>query len=212
MSRTFQFALIDAFTDCPLAGNPCAVVLGANDLSESEMLKVAKEMNQSETAFLMPSESASFKLRFFTPETEIPMAGHPTIAAVHAALEAGMIPCADSGSSITIELIEGPISVELAGAKQQRLIRMIQRQPIFGEIHQAADVLSLFGLSEDDLIPGFPIQTVSTGTKQLMIPLSSHESLRKAKLRPEPYLSRLSGYKNSELRLTSYKPPQRGRR
>lgn len=188
MNQTFRFALIDAFTDRPLAGNPCAVVLDADGLSDQEMLKIAKEMNQSETAFLMSSKSASFKLRFFTPETEIPLAGHPTIAAVHAALEAGVISSTDSGGSITIELIEGPISVELIGGKQQMFIRMNQRSPIFGEIHQTVEVLPLFGLTEDDLIPGFPIQTVSTGTRQLMIPLRSHDSLRKLKLHPELYL------------------------
>ncbi|MBZ0303920.1 MAG: PhzF family phenazine biosynthesis isomerase, partial [Anaerolineae bacterium] len=82
---------VDAFTTRPLEGNPCAVVLDADDLSESVMQAVAREMNLSETAFVMASPVADFGARYFTPAEEIPMAGHPTIATVFALVDTGRI-------------------------------------------------------------------------------------------------------------------------
>lgn len=177
--KKFKFALVDAFSDKPLAGNPCAVVFGADKLKTAEMLSIAKEMNQSETAFLMKSKKFDLKARYFTPEREIPLAGHPTIASIHFALEAGFIRKPQTTKIIKLELNDGPIDVEIQKKSGSMLIRMFQRKPIFGEIHDAQIVLPLFGLNPEDLMKNANIQTVSTGTKQLMVPLRSHEALKK---------------------------------
>jgi trans-2,3-dihydro-3-hydroxyanthranilate isomerase len=178
MSRKFGFALVDAFTAAPLGGNPCAVVFDADTLSDAEMLALAKEMNQSETAFILKSKSCDLKARYFTPEREIPLAGHPTIATIHAALEAGLITSSET-RAIKLELNDGPIQVEARSKDGRQLIRMFQRKPAFAETHDPKLVLPLFGLKESDLLPEACIQTVSTGTRQLMVPLKSHESLRR---------------------------------
>lgn len=87
------FEVVDVFTRQPLRGNPVAVVLDANDLSTSDMQHIARWTNLSETTFLLPAESpaADYRLRIFTPRSELPFAGHPTLGSAHAALEAGRV-------------------------------------------------------------------------------------------------------------------------
>lgn len=179
MNRSFDFYLVDAFTRKPLSGNPCAVLMNADSLTEDEMQSIAREMNQSETAFLMRSEKADLRARFFTPEREIPLAGHPTIASIHAALETGVLKMSGARAEFQLELRDGPIAVAVEENPDGRLVRMFQRKPAFHEIHDPDVVLPLFGLRTDDLLPGACIQTVSTGTKQLMVPVKSQAVLKR---------------------------------
>ena len=179
------FLLLDAFTTQPLSGNPCAVVLDADALSPVTRQRLAREFNQSETAFVNRAApgSTEFTVRFFTPAEEIPLAGHPTIATVAALLHAGRLTLAPGASLVlTLQLLHGPIRVDVLAGEGQAppLIWMTQRQPVFGAIHAPEDVLPLFGLTIDDLQPGAPIQTVSTGTPQLMLLLRDHTALRRA--------------------------------
>lgn len=178
---------IDAFTAEPYGGNPCAVVLEADSLSQSGMQSIAREMNLPETAFVVSSDRADFRARYFTPSKEIPLAGHPTIATTFALLETGRISY-DSQEDIRLELEAGVISIEIAESESGRpLITMSQRPPQFMDIYDPADVLPAFGLGESDALPDAPIMTVSTGTPQLMVPLASLASLRKARLRVNSY-------------------------
>ena len=180
------FLLVDAFTTEPLRGNPCAVVLDADALPSETRQRLAREFNQSETAFVnrAPAGSTEFLVRFFTPAEEIPLAGHPTIAAVTALLHAGRValPAGGTPLRLTLKLLHGPIRVDvLPGAPgQPPLVWMTQRRPVFGAVHAPEAVLPLFGLTPDDLLPGAPIQTVSTGTPQLMVLLRDHAALRRA--------------------------------
>lgn len=180
------FLLVDAFTTQPLQGNPCAVVLDADDLAPVTRQRLAREFNQSETAFVDAAAAGSlaFTVRFFTPAEEIPLAGHPTIAAVTALLQVGrvLLPADGSPLVLTLNLLHGPIRVDVlpGAAGAPPLVWMTQRRPIFGAVHDPARVLPLFGLVPDDLLPGAPIQTVSTGTPQLMLLLRDHAALRRA--------------------------------
>ncbi|MBL7544101.1 MAG: PhzF family phenazine biosynthesis protein [Bdellovibrionaceae bacterium] len=185
MTKTYDFALVDAFTTVPLSGNPCSIVVGADSLDSEKMLAIAKEMNQSETAFLMKSEAEDLKARYFTPAEEIPLAGHPSMASIHLALELGLID--KNKDSISLELNDGPIKIGIQRVGNEYTIQMFQRKPVFTEIHNPSEVLSLFNLRESDLLPNCMIQTVSTGTRQLMVPLKDHESLKKVKLDNDGY-------------------------
>lgn len=180
---TFPFMQVDAFTDRPLAGNPCAVVFEADSLSEETMLAIAREMNLSETAFVVRSTVADFGARYFTPAEEIPLAGHPTIATVFALIETGRLVLKSDHTTITLELRVGPIRVDIESpqGKVKRLI-MSQKKPQFLTMYDPAQVLPIFGLISDDALPNASIQTVSTGTPQLMIPLRNLETLRRAQM------------------------------
>jgi PhzF family phenazine biosynthesis protein len=84
---------VDAFTDRALGGNPCAVVFDADTLDDGMRQSIAQEMNLSETAFVQRAASADAGARYFTPDQEIPLAGHPTIATVFALFESGPWTC-----------------------------------------------------------------------------------------------------------------------
>ena len=183
---SLPFLLVDAFTAQPLSGNPCAVVLDADAFSPATRQQLAREFNQSETAFVDQATpgSAEFTVRFFTPAEEIPLAGHPTIATVTALLHAGRValPADGTALTLTLHLLHGPIRVDVlpGAAGQPAMVWMTQRPPVFGTTHAPEIVLPLFGLTPDDLLPGAPIQTVSTGTPQLMVLLRDHAALRRA--------------------------------
>lgn len=179
---------VDAFTTFPMGGNPCAVLFDCADLSEATMQAIAREMNLSETAFVWKKPDGHFRARYFTPAEEIPLAGHPTIATVYALVDSGRLSLPGDYLKIPLELRDGPIDVEIF-AKNGTVNRIImsQRKPQFLSVYPASDVLPAFGLDDSDLLPGAPIQTVSTGTPQIMIPLRSHDSLRKAILNVEKY-------------------------
>ncbi len=85
------FMQVDAFTTTPLGGNPCAIIFDADDLSDETRLAIAREMNLSETSFVIRSDVADFGARYFTPAEEIPLASHPTIATVFALIDTGRL-------------------------------------------------------------------------------------------------------------------------
>lgn len=178
--RTYPFYQVDAFTNTPLGGNPCAILLDTDGMDEATMLAIAKEMNLSETSFVRASDTADFQARFFTPAEEIPLAGHPTIATIYALVQAGRITLAAERTGITLELQAGPIDVEIIAreGKVEKII-MTQMKPQFLTTYDGVQIMRAFGLGPADLHPGVPLQTVSTGTPQLMIAVRGHDVLRR---------------------------------
>src|SRR3954447_25967214 len=114
---TYPFMQVDAFTTTPLGGNPCAIVFEADDLDAATMQAIARENNLSETAFVLHSQVADVRARYFTVEAEIPLTGHPTIATIFALVETGRLSLKEDYTKISLELRDGPIPVEVI-AKQ----------------------------------------------------------------------------------------------
>ncbi|MFZ6028998.1 MAG: PhzF family phenazine biosynthesis protein [Chloroflexota bacterium] len=175
---TYPFMQVDAFTDRPLGGNPCAILFDCAELPEATMQAIAKEMNLSETSFVWEKPDGHFRARYFTPAEEIPLAGHPTVATVYALVETGRLALSGDVTKIPLELRDGPIDVEIfrVAGKVDRVV-MSQRKPKFLRTYTPEEVCPIFGLQPGDLLPGAPVQTVSTGTPQLFIPLKSLEPL-----------------------------------
>lgn len=179
--RELPFYWIDTFSSKKLGGNPCAVVLNADSLHFEDMLSFAREMNLSETAFVIRSHKADFGARYFTTQEELPFAGHPTVATIHALLEAGYIKNAESKISVTLELAAGIFSVDIQQKKVGlSQVEMRQLAPQFLRTYDPKVVLPIFGLNQEDLLPNAFIQTVSTGSPILMIPLKNHDALKRA--------------------------------
>lgn len=171
---------VDAFTTTPLGGNPCAVLFDTDGMSDDLMLRIANEMNLSETAFVKTSRTADVGARYFTPAEEIPLAGHPTIATIHALIDSGRLPIRAERTSVTLELRDGPIPVTVFSPPGKiRHIVMEQRKPQFLRTYTPEQIAPVFGIDVDDILPGVPIQTVSTGTPQLMVAVKNHAALRK---------------------------------
>jgi trans-2,3-dihydro-3-hydroxyanthranilate isomerase len=124
-------------------------------------------------------------VRFFTPTTEIPLAGHPTIATMHALVEAGRIRLAGPHTRVTQELNVGVLPVDLEADAEGRLRRiwMTQKRPEFLRTYDAAPYADALGIPIAGIDPDFPVQTVSTGTPQLMFPVRSLHVLER--LRPD---------------------------
>lgn len=171
---------VDAFTHRPLEGNPCAVVLNADGLTTPEMQAVAREMNLSETAFVLESSVADHRARYFTPAEEIPLAGHPTIATTVALMDSGRLEVGSSPMRFSLELQAGVVEIRVDGTDHSPpIVTMTQLKPGFHSTYGRAEVAQLFGLEAGDLLEDAPLQTVSTGTPMLMVPVRSLEALRR---------------------------------
>src|SRR5271166_3656387 len=112
--RHFRFVQYDVFTDVPFGGNQLAVLLDADGLSDDEMQKIAREMNYSETTFVLPPTDvkALRKVRIFTTETELPFAGHPTVGTTFALAHDKAVRSGDV-SPIYLQLGVGPVPIDL---------------------------------------------------------------------------------------------------
>jgi trans-2,3-dihydro-3-hydroxyanthranilate isomerase len=141
-------------------------------------------MNLSESVFVRRSEVADFGVRYFTPAEEIPLAGHPTIATTYALIDTGRLALTGRETTLTLELKVGPIKVEVLADDAGRVqsIVMTQKKPTFLATYDPADIQAVFGLSSTDLLSDLPIQTVSTGTPQLMIPVTDLAALGRIKV------------------------------
>jgi trans-2,3-dihydro-3-hydroxyanthranilate isomerase len=180
--------LVDAFTERPLKGNACMVVFEADSLSDEDMLAIAREMNLSETAFVRRSNAGDVAARYFTTAEEIPLAGHPTIATAFALVETGRLKLQGERTTLKLELAVGVINVEIE-SRQGKVVNIVmsQKKPQFLATYDPADVLRVFGLAVADALPGGPIQTVSTGTPQLMIPVCDLDCLRRIQVNIPAY-------------------------
>lgn len=167
--KRIKIKQVDAFTTVPFGGNPAGVVTDATGLTEAEMRSIAREMNLSETAFVTGSEMADFKVRFFTPTKEIGMAGHPTIATMHALVEEDRIALAEGVTTVTQELQVGvlPVEIHSRGGSVTQIV-MTQKRPEFMTVHDPEPWARAFGIPLVDLDTRYPVQTVSTGNAQLM--------------------------------------------
>jgi len=176
--RRFRMKQVDVFTDRPLTGNPLAVILDGEGLNSEEMQAIAREMNLSETTFVLPStkKEANYKVRIFTPRKEIPFAGHPSIGTAHALIEEGTIVIQEGATIIRQELGIGVLPIEISRNKDgKHLITMTQGQPGLGHIlEDMQKVANALRISVDQVGCGnLPVQVSSTGLNQLMIPLRS---------------------------------------
>lgn len=190
--RNVPLYVVDAFTTEPFAGNPAGVVLDADGLTDDEMLRIAREVHHSETAFVMRADGDDhdLRVRFFTPTVEVPSCGHATIAAHHARGLLGAL-----GSHRVRQRSPGglfEITVEEAGGAYR--VAMTQGPIEFGFPFVAArraDVCRALGVAAEDLEPGLPVQVVSTGHSKVMVPMRNRDRLRD--LRPDfDALARLS--------------------
>ena len=169
----------DVFTDEPLAGNQLAVFLDAGELSAERMQRMTREMNFSESTFILPAESpgTDVRMRIFTPGTEMPMAGHPTIGSTFALAHAGVI--APGTSRFVFGLGVGPVPVDLEwDGDVLRFAWMTQLNPTFGPpVAERGAVARAIGVPVSALAPGLPIQSVSCGVPFLLVPIRDNGAI-----------------------------------
>jgi trans-2,3-dihydro-3-hydroxyanthranilate isomerase len=192
-NRTYEFVQVDVFTQKPLAGNPLAIFTDGRGLNDEEMQALAREMNLSETTFILPRDTATEaregkKVRIFTVEQELPFAGHPTLgtALYLYASEAN----SKKSDQITLDLKAGKVPVRFtadsANAGRDRVDgrvfgEMRQRDPEFATPLSREDVARVIGIAVDEISPESPIQPVSTGLTFTIVPFRNRQTLSNLK-------------------------------
>ena len=163
--------IVDVFTEKALAGNQLAVVLDGEGLSRDHMQKIAREMNFSETTFILrPDDPANAaRVRIFTPAQELKFAGHPTIGSAWVLFDEGVA----TGDELVLEEGVGPVAVRRDG----EMLWMTHPPVEFGEVFPHARVTEALGLDEPAAVADVPAQVVSTGNPFLFIALTGKRAV-----------------------------------
>jgi len=187
MMREFEYQRCDVFTRKPLEGNQLAVFTDAEGLTDGEMQAIAREMNLSETTFVLRRDEETERrrgvgVRIFTTQEELPFAGHPTLgtATVIRQTPAGYA----NAERIVLDLNAGQVAVSFAesqAAGDAVFGEMAQRDPLFGATHEAAAIAPVLGLRVDDFAEIAP-ETVSTGLSFCIVLVRSVEALGRLRL------------------------------
>ena len=176
--RRLKMVQVDVFSSEPLQGNPLAVFLDGRGLSEQEMQALAREMNLSETTFVLPRDSATesssgVRVRIFTVQEELPFAGHPTLGT------AFVLRGSTGADEVVLDLNVGKVPVRFVDRDGEPSFgEMTQADPKFGSTHDRQAVSHACGLPLDAIDSSLPIQTVSTGLPQIIVPLCSLAVIR----------------------------------
>ena len=183
MPRSYRYLHYDVFTDHLFGGNQLAVLLDARGLATDTMQAIAKEMNFSETTFVLPPErpDTDARLRIFTPGEELPAAGHPTIGSTFALARAGVI--APGRAQYVFDLGVGPTPVSLTWNHDDlEFVWMTQGLPTFGDpINEPARAALALSLSPAAVAgTGHPVQVVSCGVPFLFVPLTTRSAVDSA--------------------------------
>lgn len=171
---------VDAFTDRPFSGNPAAVIVNANNLSDEQKQAIAREMNLSETVFISESNVADFRVQFFTPKQETALCGHGTVAAFWVLASIGKIGCMNQIITVKQETLAGvlPIEVYFDESKMPERVMMHQNLPVFFEEGiQIDEIATILDISVDKFDDVYPLKVVSTGRPKLFIPIKSRTVL-----------------------------------
>jgi len=182
------FYIVDVFADEKYAGNQLAVVRDAKQLSSTEMQKIAKEMHFSETSFILSDKKrqGGYDVRIFTPETELPFAGHPTLGTAYI-IQQEIIKKPVNKITLNLKVGQIPVTPTYNAQGQPDILWMKQKQPTFGQTFKAETIAKVLNLTAADIEPAFPIQEVSTGIPAIIVPLKTLSAIKRAKINKDQY-------------------------
>lgn len=181
-----SFYITDVFSDCKYGGNPLATFVDCESLTDQEMQDIAKEINFSETTFIMsrkPREGA-YDVRIFTPTAEVEFAGHPTLGTAYIIKE--KLGC--TAAEVVLNLAVGKIPVEFVerdGQLDQLWMRQIT--PQFGQQIEPARVAQVLGIEVAEIAADYPSEEVSTGFPTLIVPVTNLAALKRIKINRPAY-------------------------
>lgn len=188
----YRFIQLDVFTRNAFSGNPLAVFPEAEGIDDALMQKIAREMNLSETVFVLPptDKSALRRLRIFTPAREIPMAGHPVVGTWNLLAREGVVPQPEGGTGwvrINQEIGIGvlPVDVEFKDGEPVRVVMTQGKYEVRARVegaHERAEIERALGLAPEDFDESLPIEVVSTGISFLVVPVGSLMALSRCRI------------------------------
>jgi trans-2,3-dihydro-3-hydroxyanthranilate isomerase len=215
--RAYEFVQLDVFTQTPLTGNPLAIFTDARGLNDGEMQALAREMNLSETTFILPKDRATeaHKVRIFTVSEELPFAGHPTLGtALHLYTSESATNSRES-AQMTLDLKAGKIPVRFTADSENagrnrvdgRVFgEMRQRDPEFGVTFSREEVARVIGIAAAEIPPDWPIQVVSTGLPFAIVGIRNRETLANLNF---SHTQAAEFLKNTEAKFFYFLSPQR---
>ena len=174
------FYIVDVFAEEKYAGNQLAVVRDAVSLSDEQMQQIAKEMNYSETTFILSDESrdGGNDVRIFTPAAEVPFAGHPTLGTAYI-IQKEIIK--EPVDEVVLNLKIGKIPVTFERREHNdELLWMKPIEPTFGKIFDADEIIRFLTIGREDIDKEFPIQQVSIGIDFIFVPLRTLDAVKRA--------------------------------
>ena len=176
------FYIVDVFAEKKYAGNQLAVFRHINHLSTEKMQILAKEMNYSETTFIMSevAKKNGYSVRIFTPEEELPFAGHPTLGTAFT-IQQEIIKEQVNQINLDLKIGKIPVTINYKGQSPD-LLWMKQVKPVFGEKHDSTRFAEILSIDNSEIDDRFPIQEVSTGLSCFIVPLKSLNSVKNVKI------------------------------
>ncbi|HJT20902.1 MAG TPA: PhzF family phenazine biosynthesis protein [Nitrospira sp.] len=190
--RSLKFYQADVFTQQPFGGNPVAVFPDAKGLSDDELQQIAREMNLSETVFVLPptDPAAVVRLRIFTPTQEIPFAGHPVVGTMHVLAQLGLVATPEPVTRVVQECNIGLFPVDLH-TRNGKVTRVVMTQPAPQFLEKVDDTEDLYkvagalGIAKNNIIDAkWPLEVVSTGLPVLIVPVRTLTAVRS--INPDP--------------------------
>lgn len=178
-----HYHLLDVFTDQKFGGNQLAVFLDGHEVPENLMQTIARELNLSETVFVLPPEDKAnhFKLRIFTPAQEVPIAGHPTVGTTYLLFRENKIQVGNSRLEEGVGVI--PVHIDENG-----VVKMTQPLPQFGPVYQDRNAIAeMLSINEAGLHPDFPVELVSAGVPFMYIVVKDLATLQQVRLRQDTW-------------------------
>jgi trans-2,3-dihydro-3-hydroxyanthranilate isomerase len=174
------FHIVDVFAEARYAGNQLAVFRNAAGLSDTEMQRIAREVNFSETTFILSDDQRDgrYDVRIFTPVAEVPFAGHPTLGTASVIRR---VIIGQPVERVTLNLKTGPIPVDFERQSNGGDIAwMTPKDAVFGDVIEPSEIAPLLSIAEGDIDPDFPAQSVSTGIPFILVPLRSLDAVKRA--------------------------------
>lgn len=186
-----RFFITDVFTSQRYGGNQLATFVDCESLSDRDMQQIAKEINFSETTFITSRQQrdGGFDVRIFTPNAEVEFAGHPTLGTAHIIRNRLRLTEADD---VLLNLRVGKIPVTFAETADKTVLWMKQMPPEFGKRLDAGALARVLGIEPSDIDQAFPNEEVSTGFPALIVPLTSLDALRRAKVDKKAYVAQMN--------------------
>lgn len=181
------FYIVDVFAEEKYAGNQLAVFRETQTLSDIEMQQIAKEMNYSETTFILSEErrNGGYDVRIFTPEEEVSFAGHPTLGTAYVIQQAII---SEPIETVILNLKVGQIPVTINYSEGRGdILWMKQIVPTFGQIFDTEQISEVLSIDKREIDTRFPIQEVSTGLPFIIVPLKTLYALKQAKINRDKY-------------------------
>lgn len=183
------FYIVDVFAEKKYEGNQLAVFSDAKEIPDDRMQQIAKEMNYSETTFILSDEEreGGYDVRIFTPENEIPFAGHPTLGSAYV-IQQEIIREKIESLILNLKVGQIPVTFHYSG-EEVDILWMKQKPPTIGQIFDRETISQVLSLDESLIDDRFPIQEVSTGFPAIIVPLKTLDTVKKARTNRDKYFA-----------------------